>query len=165
MLLFFFIGYSQPPVDIRLIKISGGNVNFIVNTYAKYLNGVKYPINTKLQITFRVDDALGWELYSWAGTDKIISESGEALDALDLDVLKLTVEDFSTNDGGARDVSVVFTLGDETSKTLIAHGPGGDPNQVDIVLEISYSLGSGGELMNKKEGAYYVDIHFQIVEL
>lgn len=161
LLLFFFESYSQP-VDIKLIKISGGNINFIVNSYTKYLNGIQYPINTRLEITFRVDGALGWKLLCWAGGEKIISDSG---DELELDALKLTVEDFQTTDDGTQDVDDTFILTDETTKTLIAAGSGGDPDQVDIVLVISYLLGSEGELMNKKEGAYYIDIHFQIEEL
>jgi len=160
-LVLYFSSYSQP-TDIRLIKIQGGNVNFIANTYDKYKNGIQYPITTTLEATFQVDGALGWQLYAWAGENSILSDNGETLN---LTSLKLTVEDFTTTDDGTLSVTSPFTLTDDTSKVLVAQGSGGDPTQVNINFVFSYLLGSEGELMNKEEGFYYVDIYFQLVQL
>jgi hypothetical protein len=155
---------NSQDVDIRQIRIAGGNINFLINSYNKYENGITYPINTRLSITYRVDGSSGWELYAWTDQTEFISDTGEVLplEALEIDFPLFT----STDDGS---LNTDFKLFEETNKELLASGTGGDPNQVDIELVVTYSIGKSPDedykLMNKVEGFYYLNIHFELVKV
>jgi hypothetical protein len=157
----FFSRTNAQPVDIRQIRISGGNINFIANTYDKYANGIDYPIQTRLTITYRVDDVLGWELWAWADNPEFLSDNGETIP---LEALELQF-DFVSNDG---DLNEDFVLKSEDFKDLLASGTGGasDPSVV-INLTVSYSIGKSEDyrLMNREEGFYFVNLYFELVRV
>jgi hypothetical protein len=149
------------PVDIRQIRISGGNVNFLANSYDKYANGIDYPIKTRLTITYRVDDVDGWELWAWADHHEFLSDNGETIP---LEALELQFE-FDSNDGALNED---FVLQSENNKDLLASGSGGAVDPAVVVnLTISYSIGKSEDyrLMNREEGFYYVNLYFEIVKV
>ncbi len=147
---------SSNPIDIRQVRVSGGNVNFIFNSLSQYTNGITYPVETRIDITYHVEGSNGWRLYVWADSDPIPSD-GTA--TLPLSMLGLNVESFTANDGIE---NPLFALGDYASRMVIVSGPGGNTSQVDETLVISYSMGLVTGLMNRVEGFYYVNLHFQL---
>jgi hypothetical protein len=159
--------------ETRIIRIqSGGTVNFNINSFKKYEEGMEYNDWTHLAIAFidlvapepplpplpLVPSEATWSLGFTASRPAIEGDYMASSD-LDLDLITLKVESVGGTPlttyiqaGGSYSLSNIEQL-------IIIGAPQGDFDQNK--LRISYSIGTGTKkLLNNPANYYYVDIEF-----
>lgn len=168
-LMFFILGYllildsaiAQDP--LKDIRVSGGSVNFIFNSYSKYDNGIELDSWTRLTLRYKYTGQNGWELYVRAGSNEL-QYDGSSANNIDISTLELIPVISSSDDPNPSLGPLPIVL--SNTNVLVASGDGGDPNLVTTELVISYKIGvpPNIDMINKVEGYYYVDLIYTLVE-
>ena len=148
---------------IRLSVRTGGNIDFIFNSYKKYDQGIVYTDYTKLAVYYIDTDNAGnhtalthWKLNFKANSANIEGSSNN----LDLRTLELT----ATNGGGSKTANYLGKkVLSASDNTLVDTGPEGDFN--DNLINITYDCGTNAtyKVLNKKSDYYVVDIIFTAI--
>ncbi len=134
--------------------ISGGSVDFRINSLNKYNEGVEYADWTKLEIN--IDD-LGqddiWELQFKANTQNII---GDGDNDLDLDYISLVAR----KEGGNGN-QIEIPLEDDFVTLTEGDGEG----DISKIVYITYRCGKYGDkkLLGEPFGYYVVDLVFRVL--
>jgi len=156
LILFFQINlvFAQ---ETRMIRIqSGGTVNFNINSFRKYEQGMEVNNWTVLAINFAdtVETTARWRL-DFVALNPAIEGDYLGSGNLDLDLISLRV-----HSEGTRDLSGLIQEGGEyslkfTEQPIILNGPQG--GFAENRLRVSYSL---GPVLNNPSNYYFVDIEF-----
>jgi hypothetical protein len=142
--------------ETRIIRIqSGGTVNFNINSYKKYKEGMELNNWTLLTIDFSDPaPATSWRLDFVALKPTIEGDYLGASD-LDLNLIKLKVESEGATDlsGFIQDAGEYFLT--FTEQPIVLNAPQGGFS--DNRLRVSYSL---GPVLDNPANYYFVDIEF-----
>jgi len=162
-IIFIFLGLNiqSQNTTSRLTIISGGNVNFYVNSFDKYNNGISYPNWTTVNIYF-VDTladgsqtGLKWKLDAKAMANNI----GGILGNLPLNTIELEAAD---GGGPSAAYSPVFAL-QNSDVSLVTGGTQTDLiipvlTTVNITYHCGKSLTIANSLFGKPADYYSIDI-------
>ena len=148
---------------IRLSVRTGGNVDFIFNSYKKFDQGIVYTDYTKLAVYYIDTDNAGihqathWKLDFKSNSANIEGSSN----TLDLRTLELT----GTDGGGLKTAGNYYTkiALSNSNVSLVDTGPEGDFN--DNLINITYDCGTNAtyKVLNKKPDYYVIDIIFTAI--
>ncbi|MBE9469123.1 MAG: hypothetical protein IMY72_12495 [Bacteroidetes bacterium] len=166
-ILFILISISNISIcqnqTIRLSVRTGGNVDFIFNSYKKFDQGIVYTDYTKLAVYYIDTNNAGnhtalthWKLDFKANSANIEGSSSN----LDLRTLELT----ATDGGGTLPATYLGKKGlSAVDVTLVNAGPEGDYN--DNLINITYDCGTNAtyKVLNKKSDYFIVDIIFTVI--
>lgn len=139
-------GQSKDNLHIRFRPVSGGNVQFVVNSMQKYNTGLAYEGWTTFNVFFvdSADLAKTWDLYVYAETQFIEGD----FNTLDLDYLELEV--VSATGGGTLELPTSPGFGELNAKPLLTGTERGTHT-----LKVSYRCGKGADKLLGNSPDYY----------
>jgi len=154
MLLFAQFGFGQVVSDqavipvsvtlnsiLRLSVLSGGNIQFVVNTIDEYSAGI--PNSDRYTTTFAVASSRVFDVFLNAETTDLISTDNAGL-TMDLDNIGYEVPD---NLGGGTFIGAVSGL-TNAQVLVVDDSPAGNSSSADNQFSILWRLGTGEAGMN-----------------
>ncbi len=153
-------GKAQDP--LKDLQVSGTNIQFIFSSLLNYNNGIELNGWTRLKIKYKYTGKNGWQLLVRAN-DTHLRYEGDASNDIPVGNLEL-ISSVTSSDDATTVITNPFNTSDLDQ--ILVTGDGGDPNQVNVDIIISYRIGfPPNAMINKPEGLYFVTLRFLLVEI
>jgi hypothetical protein len=145
----------------RITILNGTQIVFNFSLLSKIENGITLNEWTQLRIAYTDTTDLGaegtgWELDVRSNDSYLVSEYGSVTSFLPSFI------DVTTTYTGDGDVSVVTKKVLSSTDSEIASQSAGSTINVNGIITISYSCGTGGELMQYETNVFYTDLVFTL---